>query len=201
MAITVAGRLAINRLKYALQKGERRDFYISVAAFRVAELKRLFRHRYGLVLPDDDAGREDIWLMLNHLAWHPEEPERKMAAWLSLAAPWLSVREVQRLIAEVLPRPFRFHADTLAKKLNLGMAERQLLRICTIGAVDLPVAQRKGRRKHEGKVRDARRRREAGAVPRDQYEANSISRAEPWKLEGVSRATWYRRRRTRSGDA
>lgn len=31
------------------------------------------------------------------------------------------------------------------------------------------------------------------AVPRDEYEANSISRAKPWEAMGMSRATWYRK--------
>lgn len=31
------------------------------------------------------------------------------------------------------------------------------------------------------------------AVPREEYEANSISRAKPWEALGMSRATWYRK--------
>ena len=31
------------------------------------------------------------------------------------------------------------------------------------------------------------------AVPREEYEANSISRAKPWESLGMSRATWYRK--------
>lgn len=31
------------------------------------------------------------------------------------------------------------------------------------------------------------------AVPREEYEANSISRAKPWEAMGMSRATWYRK--------
>ena len=27
---------------------------------RLKDLKRLFHHRYGIYLPDDDAGREDL---------------------------------------------------------------------------------------------------------------------------------------------
>lgn len=29
------------------------------------------------------------------------------------------------------------------------------------------------------------------ALPREEYEANSISRAKPWEALGMSRATWY----------
>lgn len=31
------------------------------------------------------------------------------------------------------------------------------------------------------------------ALPREEYEANSISRAKPWESLGISRATWYRK--------
>lgn len=31
------------------------------------------------------------------------------------------------------------------------------------------------------------------ALPRAEYEANSITRAAPWEALGMSRATWYRK--------
>jgi hypothetical protein len=31
------------------------------------------------------------------------------------------------------------------------------------------------------------------AVPRVEYEANSLARAKPWEALGMSRATWYRK--------
>jgi hypothetical protein len=33
------------------------------------------------------------------------------------------------------------------------------------------------------------------AQPRDEYEAQSVSRRKPWEAEGISRATWYRRQK------
>lgn len=33
------------------------------------------------------------------------------------------------------------------------------------------------------------------AMPRAEYEANSITRAAPWEKLGISRATWYRKAR------
>jgi len=41
------------------------------------------------------------------------------------------------------------------------------------------------------------KRREAGIVPREDYEGSAISRLKPWEAEGVSRATWYNRKRAR----
>ena len=31
------------------------------------------------------------------------------------------------------------------------------------------------------------------SLPRDQYLAESLSKTQPWKALGISRATWYRR--------
>ena len=31
------------------------------------------------------------------------------------------------------------------------------------------------------------------AQPREDYEANAVSRAKPWEALGMSRATWYRK--------
>lgn len=41
--------------------------------------------------------------------------------------------------------------------------------------------------------RDRARRRAAGAMERELYESNSLSRLKPWEQEGISRATWYRK--------
>ncbi len=46
--------------------------------------------------------------------------------------------------------------------------------------------------------RSARTIRRHIAEPRAEYEARSISRATPWIAEGISRSTWYRRRRAAS---
>lgn len=32
------------------------------------------------------------------------------------------------------------------------------------------------------------------SLPRAEYESQSLSRRRPWEAEGISRATWYRRR-------
>lgn len=38
------------------------------------------------------------------------------------------------------------------------------------------------------------------ALPRAEYEANSITRAAPWEALGMSRATWYRKGKPTSAD-
>jgi len=48
--------------QYAWQAEQRRkrDQRRPITAIRLRELERLFRHRYGMTLPDDDAGRDDL---------------------------------------------------------------------------------------------------------------------------------------------
>jgi hypothetical protein len=52
-------------------------------------------------------------------------------------------------------------------------------------------------RKRQDRLRQERRRRERGVIPRAQYlEAHAVSRTKPWKAAGMSRSSWYRHRRT-----
>lgn len=48
------------------------------------------------------------------------------------------------------------------------------------------------RRRARDRKRDEERRRAAGAVERDVYEANSLTKQKPWEVLGMSRAKWYR---------
>jgi hypothetical protein len=164
----------------------------SVGALRVTQLQRLFAARYGRQLPDDDAGKDDAFVMVNALAWRPNA-HRRIPAWLSLWAPWMTSTEVQALTTKVIAKPIRWGADKLGKRLNLTEAERYRLQITTIGAVDVDKAQRLARRRERARLRDQERRRSAGAKPRAEYEAQSISRSKPWQAMGISRRTWYRR--------
>jgi hypothetical protein len=175
--------------RYKAKKAEREP--VSIAALRIAELGRLYIARYGHVLPDDDAGRDDALIMAHHLAKRPDA-ERRIPAWLSLWAPWMTAAEVATMVTRALTKPLRWRADTLAKRLNLNEAERQRLHIVTIGACDLIKSQRIARRRERARHRDCGRRRLKGVKPRDIYEANSISRAKPWERLQMSRASWYR---------
>jgi hypothetical protein len=78
----------------------------------------------------------------------------------------------------------------------LGVTDeiRQRLKLWTIQPVDMTRRALMARRKRKGRERDERRRREKGAQPRTEYEANSLSRTKPWEAEGISRRTWERRR-------
>jgi hypothetical protein len=170
---------------------------MQLVALRLADLATLFRSRYGRELPDDDAGRDDLRIALNHLACLAH-PRSHITNWIEIWAPWLTAAEQRDLVPPILANPQRYKADALAWRLRLTMEQRTVLGITTIGAIDMPKAQRSKRRREYQRKWQAGKRRKQGMKPRKMYEEQSISRAQPWKLEGVSRATWYRRKRETS---
>jgi hypothetical protein len=186
---SIGAKLAEVARRYHNNKADRPP--VSMAMLRIAELRRLYRARYGHELPDDDAGREDALIMANHLAKRPDA-ERNITVWLGLWAPWMTDVEVAKITAKVIAKPIRWRADKLAIRLNLNEAERQRLRITTIGAVDVDKEERHRRRQARKHLRKQLMRRARGAKPRAEYEANSITRNKPWEALGMSRAGWYR---------
>lgn len=159
--------------------------------FRLRDLSALFTGRYaGELLPDDDSGREDFAIAAHHLA-RLAQPDRWIRSWASLRAPWMANGELDGVIAQVLERPIRWKADTLARKLNVTAAERAARHITTIGAIDETREQREAARKERNRARKEAKRRAAGAKPRAQFE----SQGKPWVALGIARSTWYKHRK------
>ena|ERR1700680_3459106 len=123
------------------------------AALRVAELNRLFRARYGEVLPDVPQVRDAIHIATQHLVQLAGAPLDRLMKWSSIMAPWLTVGEVMSVLADVVQRPMSWKADSLAWRLRLTYADRQTLRITTIGAIDFTKKQRENKRKLASKKR------------------------------------------------
>jgi hypothetical protein len=166
---------------------------VSMAALRCAELNRLWTDRYGAVLPDDDAGKDDARIMAHHLALISGDQRARVKSWAKLWTPWMSAQETDDLINAVIAKPLRWRADKLATRLNLREADRARLGIKTIGAVDMTKAEREAAWKARKRQAKRERRRKQGAKPRAEYLAASAERAKPWEEEGISRRTWYRR--------
>lgn len=176
-------------------KGKRRSRRspMQLVGLRLNDLARLFRGRYGHVLPDDDAGRDDLIVAVNHLACLPH-PQKPIDRWLEIWAPWLTMKERRQIVGDALASPQRWKADALAWRLRLTAADRRTLGITTIGAIDESRAMRTKRRRERERQRKEQIRRAQGAKPRKTYKAQSVSKAKPWEAEGISRASWYRRR-------
>jgi hypothetical protein len=169
---------------------------MQLVTLRLNDLAKLFRGRYGHVLPDDDAGRDDLVVAVNHLACLPH-PQKPIEHWIELWAPWLTVKERKQIVGDALACPTRWKADALAWRLRLTAADRASLGITTIGAIDENATARKKRRKVQARKRLAKYRKAKGAISRKTYEEQSLEQATPWAYEGISRATWYRNRKMR----
>lgn len=178
------------------QKGKpaRRRSPMQLVALRLNDLAKLFRGRYGHVLPDDDAGRDDLFVAVNHLACLPH-PQKPIDCWLEIWAPWLTVKERHDLVGAALISPMRWKADALAWRLRLTAADRAALGITTIGAIDENRAARAKRRKLQARKRMQAYRKAKGSKSRAAYEGQSAEQAAPWLDAGISRATWFRRRK------
>jgi hypothetical protein len=181
---------------YGKRKRERPP--ISLAELRIRDLRQLYRHRFGIRLPDDEYGRDAAFVMACHLAKRPDA-ERRIGNYLELQCPWMHQDEAHSLIATVIAKQLRWRADKLALRLNLHQRERDGLKIRTIGAVDFDKANRIERRRQKARQRDRERRRRNGAKPRTEYEDYSISSTRPWEALGMSRRTWYRRGKPTDG--
>lgn len=190
-----ASELQAQRWARIDRRGKRRARQpVSMAALRVAELNRLFVHRYGRELPDDDAGRDDAQIIAHHIAAFSIQPEKRIVDWLGLRAPWMAPEIAGNLATAVLVKRIRWTADKLAARLGLTSAERNRLKITTIGAIDQTkaerLAERQKRKRHAD--RERRRRKRQAAKSRTDYETQSMTRQKPWEGLGMSRASWYR---------
>lgn len=102
---------------------------------------------------------------------------------------------VERFRPLIEPKKGYCTSRRLAELLRLTAEEREWLEVWNIGAIDRTKEQLKHdakvRRMKREKARKQRMRLEAGVKPRGQSER----RTKPWEEYGLSRATWYRRKK------
>ena len=146
------------------------------------------------MLPDDDAGLDDIFVIANHLA-HLAEPDQRIRAWLRRWAPWHGEDRTVALIRAVTSTPLKWRADVLARRLGLDYATRMRLRITTIGAIDCGKVKRAALRRKRNNAAKRASRAKGGAASH----ATSAARTEPWRALGISPRTYYRKRLNGTG--
>src|SRR5690606_37659714 len=118
--------------------------------------------------------------------------DREIKAQLAWAAPWKSVEEREGLLALARENPYQWTPKALGDALQVTLRERAFLGLNLMHPIDAP--EPKELHHLTERERQTQRRREDGVQPRARYLANSIERTKPWLREGISRATWYRRR-------
>lgn len=154
-------------------------------------LNKFFAYRYGggkdYVFPDDDAGREDLRILLDHYYW---SNRWAMPRAIKKRAPWMSEQEADGLLAHIEAFPRRYRSATLGKLLGFSGKEwRRGLRLRTIAPFDMTAEER---RDFSRIIYKAKRRKRLGQKTRDEYlAANNTSRDKPWIALGMSRSAWY----------
>jgi hypothetical protein len=160
-----------------------------IVSLILRDLSIFFRDKYGKTFPDDDAGRDDLVVLLHYLAQLGDA--RAMRRCAARWCPWLADGEYTAMLASIDRKPLRWDADGLAREIGLDDATRTWLGITTIGATDFNKAKRTKRRTKRNTADKRVRRAEAGAKPH----AMSAERLMPWLDLGISKATWNRRRK------
>ena len=136
-----------------------------IRRLRLGNLRTLFRHRWGPVLPDDDSGREDLRELLLLISVGPNAGI-KMPRAIEVWAPWMAPDEATQLIDDINLTPI-YHrkptASTLGQRLRLTNAERERLRLWTIAAHDMTPEQAAEHRRAKERARKRRYRQLRGA--------------------------------------
>jgi hypothetical protein len=163
---------------------------------RLGNLRKLFRHRYGPILPDDDAGRAELRELLLPISVSANA-DRKMPKTIELWAPWMGQQEALALIDDINRTPIwqrKPDGKMLGDRLRATNAQRERLKLWTIAACDM--SEEEARKWRKAKERERRRqlRQLRGGKSRAEYEAQSKSKTKPWLALGISRRTWERRR-------
>lgn len=166
----------------------------TMAAARISELTRLFDDLWGQArIEESDTGYQAARVMAHHIGKLRQAP-RRISDWLQHCASWMGMAERERLISEVDECPLKWTADKLAWKFKVTLEQRTRLKLTTVGAIDLPKAERIKRRARAKRDRMAANRQAQGAMSRAEYR-KAVKSAAPWIEQGISRASWYRRKR------
>ena len=89
-----------------------------------------------------------MWVVAQHLIQLSGVPLDRLMKWSSLSAPWLTVGEAVAVISDVAGHPMKWKAGIARHgEFKLTYADRQVLRITTIGAIDFNASKRKAKRR------------------------------------------------------
>jgi hypothetical protein len=142
------------------------------------------------------AQTEDFSRWLIAWVWH--NPKAKDQIWSVMECAKnmggkMSEAEASAIIEEASITRKHLTADNLARFLGVTYAQRQALRLTTIGSVNVGKRARKEMRKRSDRLAKEAKRRAAGMRP----QSESLSATKPWRELGMSRAAWYRRNKAR----
>jgi hypothetical protein len=138
-----------------------------VRRLRCGALLKLFRHRWGHVLPDDDAGRSDLWELVMNVSLTVSASDKKVRSVIEIWAPWMQPVEAEGLIEHVKMLTIYERTPTaklLGERLRVTNAERTALKLWPFKPIDATddelAAERKARRNERRRAKHGRTRAE-----------------------------------------
>lgn len=181
------------------RRGEGRRF--TIEDLRMREVEKVLADRFGRIIPDpEDTDDRPAALGLVRAAALCRPGSGWLSGWCARWAPWIAPEEIAAIERDAAGRKRMLKADAAARLLGVTLEIRTRLGLRTIGACDVPKAERlalaKAKKAAADRERKAAKRRADGRRTLAEISAESLSASKPWLAEGVSRRTWYRRRGT-----
>ena len=133
----------------------------------------------------ENLSRELTVLAAEVAGWDEAETKARMSAVQKRAELAALGERITFRGTDVDPR-YRMRNETIIERLAIIEEEMRGANLRHLITPDM--------KRERERARGERRRREAGAIDRRIYEANSLSQLRPWEAEGISRRTWERRR-------
>ena len=202
-ALTNRQRVALLDAKYNShfrEKRNGRNRQWSLQQQRVNEINRIIAFRHGgllSVLRDGTYAGDEVTIirLVAHHCRDLPNPQGRFETWSQDHAPCLSKADVRAHFEKAINHPRKFKAVKIGWMLKLSKLHRQALDIRTIDAYDWEPGEKAALKSQRKAEAETRRRRRNGAIPRTEYEAKSLSTQKPWEADGISRSTYYRRKR------
>jgi len=171
-------------VKRVSPRRKRHNGNFDLLAKRRKEIVLIARH-IGAAQTDDFDRYLIAWVWHNRKAkdqiWSVMEAAKRMGGKVTEA-------EAAAITEEASITRKHLSADNLARFLGVTFEQRQALHLTTIGSINVQKAARKELRKVRARKALADKRRGLGMRP----QSESLSRTQPWRELGMSRATWYR---------
>ena len=157
---------------------------------RLADIDRLILGRWGGRVP---TGFRNLvaHLVAVHIIRCAGARFRKFASWCERYAPGLSEADLRATFNKASAKGYWYKNRTIGQKLEVTASE--VLRFCLTTIAPVSETQAEGDEREKRQRADAQRRRRTlrNIKPRI---STAAGQPRPWDAEGVSKATWYRRR-------
>jgi hypothetical protein len=192
---TIARETRVNIGTVRLYQRRETGAPFSPGQLREIEIIKVVGHIFGAAsLPDDDFGRDVLFEVLNQFALNGATQDELRAYGRDLL-PEIDDDDSLDIMVKKIGIGRKRRADDIARRLGIDYQMRTLLNLRSIGAFDVSKARRAAISAQNQAAKKRWDREKAGAKPH----ARSARKAKPWEDEGVSRSTYYARKKREAG--